>query len=176
MTTYDIAVLLLSLGVGLTFAAHGAQKAFGWWGGPGVQGWTSAITRMGFRPVPVFVVLSIAAELLGGIALAIGFLTPFAAAAVVGAATVILLHVHWAKGFWNTKGGYEFPLLLGLGAAVLGLLDPGLFSVDHALRVAFSPQLRVALVVIGVLGGLATIAIARIAASGSGSRTATAAR
>lgn len=165
MSTYDLALLLLSLGVGLTFAAHGAQKAFGWWGGPGIAGWTAAITRMGFRPVPLFVALSIGAELAGGIALAIGLLTPFAAAAVVGAATVILLHVHWPKGFWNAKGGYEYPLLLGIGAAVLGLLDPGVLSVDHALGITFSASLRVVLLAIGVLGGLASIAIPRLAQS-----------
>src|SRR5690349_17851482 len=65
MSLNDVAVFLLAVGVGLTFAAHGAQKAFGWWGGPGVAGWQGALTHMGFRPVALFAFVSIAAELVG---------------------------------------------------------------------------------------------------------------
>ena len=38
METIDFSLLILQLAIGLTFAAHGAQKLLGWWGGPGLSG------------------------------------------------------------------------------------------------------------------------------------------
>lgn len=52
MTASDVGVLLVRLAIGLTFAAHGAQKLLGWWGGPGFAGWTGGIARMGLRHAP----------------------------------------------------------------------------------------------------------------------------
>jgi putative oxidoreductase len=42
------------------------------------------------------------------------------------------VEVHRPSGFFNSGGGYEFPALLGLVAAALGLSGPGRFSLDHA--------------------------------------------
>jgi len=86
MTTFDLALLVLRLVVGLTFAAHGAQKAFGWWQGPGPANWVKAIHRMGFHPPTFFAAASIFNELAGGLALALGF-------AIVGPLT--LTNVLW---------------------------------------------------------------------------------
>jgi putative oxidoreductase len=162
MTTFDLAVLFLGLTVGLTFAAHGAQKAFGWWGGPGMAGWQGAMEHMGFRPARPFALVSMAAELLGGIFLAIGFLTPFAAALLVAQTTVIILQVHLAKGFWVAKGGIEFALQLGIGALALGLLGRGALSLDGALGWSFAVGTRVDLLIAGLIAGVFTIAIPRL--------------
>lgn len=48
MGANDLSLLILQLAVGLTFAAHGAQKVFGWWGGPGMTAWEGAMAHMGF--------------------------------------------------------------------------------------------------------------------------------
>jgi putative oxidoreductase len=159
MHSFDLAMLLLRLGVGLTFAAHGAQKAFGWWGGPGLKGWQGAITAMGFRPVPLFVALSVLAELVGGLMLAAGILTPVAAAVVLAQSVVIILKAHWKNGFFNQKGGLEYPLLLAVGAVAVGVAGPGLTSVDNLLKLEPSTALRGALLVLGALGGLGTLAL-----------------
>ena len=162
MNPVDLSLLILQLAVGLTFAAHGAQKVFGWWGGPGLTGWQGAMAHMGFRPAPLFALVSAGAELVGGLMLAVGFLTPFVAAVLVAQTVVIIGQVHWSNGFFNQKSGIEFPLLLGVGAAAVGLGGPSAVSVDAALGLALEPAASGLLLALGVVAGLATLAIPRL--------------
>ena len=164
MTLADIGLLVLRLGLGLTFAAHGAQKAFGWWNGPGAVGWRAAMERMGFRPVGLFAPASTGIELVGGIFMALGLLTPFVAGILVAQTVVIIAKVHWSKGFFNTAGGYEFPLSLGLAAAAIALLGPGGVSLDGLLGVAWAPELGLALIALGLLGGAVALQAPRMTA------------
>jgi len=160
----DLGLLVLRLVVGLTFAAHGAQKAFGWWAGPGYAGWTGALQGMGWRPAPLWALISVAAELVAGLLLALGFLTPLASAALIGQSVVIVFTVHWPNGFWNSKGGWEFPTSLAAGATAIGLTGPGAISLDAALGVAFADPVRLALAALGLLGGFGALAVKRLAA------------
>ena len=164
MDTFDVALLILRLGVGLTFAAHGAQKVFGWWGGPGFENWQGAMAHMGFRPARVFASVSAGVELVGGLLLAVGFLTPLAGAALIGQTVVIIGQVHWQNGFFNTSGGIEFPLTLGVATAAIVLVGAGAWSIDAALGIALEPVARAGLVLLGLAGGAVTLAIPRVAA------------
>jgi putative oxidoreductase len=162
MDTINVSFLILQLGVGLTFAAHGAQKLFGWWGGPGLANWEGAMRHMGFRPARLFAVTSALIELAGGLMLAVGFLTPIAAAALVAQAVVIIGQVHWSHGFFNSKSGIEFPLLLGVGAAAVGLAGGSTISIDGALGIVVDPAIRLGLIVLGVVAGLVALEIPRL--------------
>ena len=153
----DLGLLVLRLVVGLTFAAHGAQKAFGWWNGPGWAGWQNAIGRMGFRPIGLFTTLSVGAELVGGALLALGFLTPVAAGILGAQSVVIILKVHASSGFWNKNSGFEFPLVLGLGAVAIGLTGPGALSLDLVSGFDPTDSVRVALVIAGLAAGVLTV-------------------
>lgn len=188
MTALDAGLLLLGLVSGLTLAAHGAQKAFGWFGGPGMRGWTGAVAGMGFYPAAPFAAAAMLAELLGGLGLALGLFTPFAAAAVVAQTTVIIFHVHWHHGFWNTERGVEYPVLLATAAVFLGLVGRGGISVDALLSSPLLPfssalapahaalpplTIRLALLLIGAIAGSAALAephVARVLRSEHGPR------
>jgi len=151
----DLAVALVRAVVGLVIAAHGAQKVLGVWGGPGLAGWTQGITRMGMRPPIFWAWVSAFAELAGGVAFALGFLVPVVAAALTIQMGVAIARAHWVKGFWNTKGGIEFPFTLGAIAAINGVADPGLYSLDRALGLPISGSGVYALVlVVGVVAYL----------------------
>jgi len=162
MTSSDIGLLVLRLVVGLTMSAHGAQKAFGWWKGSGWAGWRDVMVRMGFRPATVWGVIGIAAELVGGLLLAIGFLTPLGAMALIGQSVVIIIQAHWSRGFWGRDGGFEFPLSLAAGVIAIVGTGAGALSLDALLGISWPVELRLALAALGVVGGLAGIAIARM--------------
>jgi putative oxidoreductase len=162
MHSIDLAALLLRLAVGLTFVAHGSQKAFGWWGGPGPRGWRGAIAAMGFRPVWLFTWLSILAELVAGLLFAAGFLTPAMAGILVAQSVVIVFRVHWSKGFFSQKGGFEYPLLLAVVAVAVAIMGPGQISLDRAIGLAPDAAIRGALLAIGAIGGFVALGISML--------------
>ena len=162
MEMIDVALLVLRAGIGLVFAAHGAQKLFGWWDGPGMTRWQGAMEHMGYRPAPLFSTVSALVEFGGGLFLAVGFLTPLAAAVLIAQAIVIVGSAHWRNGFFNTAGGFEFPLTLGIGAAAILLAGPGAWSVDAALGIDVAPDIRLVLAFLGVAAGLVVLALPRL--------------
>jgi len=153
---FDLGLTLLRATVGLVFAAHGAQKAFGWWDGPGPENWTRSMHSMRFEPAGFWAAVSILAELLGGIGLALGLLTPISAAVLAGHSVVIIARVHWSRGFWNQGSGYEYPLVLLVAAVAFTLAPSAGWSVDAAigLPILADATIRAALLVIGLAGGL----------------------
>ena len=151
-----LGLLVLRLVIGLTLAAHGAQKVFGWWGGSGMTAWTAGMTRMRIRPALPWAWISALSELLGGLALALGLFSPLGNFAIVGAMGVAVALVHWPNGFWNGKRGYEFNLALVSAAVALALTGPGTYSVDELIHVHPPEPLTL---IIGTLATIAGVAI-----------------
>jgi putative oxidoreductase len=137
---YTVAVMRLVLGV--VFFAHGAQKALGWFGGPGFDGTIGMFSKMGIgEPLAV---LAIAAEFLGGLGLIAGLLARIAALGVMINMLVAILLVHLRVGFFmnwagNQGGeGFEFHLLaiaLAIGILVKGA---GALSIDRVVAASFA--------------------------------------
>jgi putative oxidoreductase len=149
-----LGLLLLRVVIGLIVAAHGAQKLLGWWGGPGMSGWTAAMTRMRIRPAAPWAWLSALSELLGGIGLALGLLTPLPSFGIVAAMLVAITLVHWPNGFWNGKRGYEFNLSLIAPAIAIALTGPGAYSLDSALGIHLPEPLTFVVVALATLAGV----------------------
>src|SRR6188768_526065 len=103
----DFGLLILRVVVGTTLAAHGAQKLFGWFGGPGLQGLGSWLESIGFVPGRRQALLAGLSEGAGGLLLALGLLTPVAAGITLAVMAVAAISVHWKAGFFASKGGYE---------------------------------------------------------------------
>lgn len=126
----DLGLLILRLVVGLTLTAHGAQKLFGWFGGPGIEGWTGILSQMGVRPAGVWAWLHALMEFVGGLMLGIGLLTPLAAAGLASVMVMAIVKVHWKNGFFNKNGGIEFALAMLGGMIAIGLSGPGAYALD----------------------------------------------
>src|SRR3954468_19535709 len=75
----DIALLVVRVVVGVIFAAHGAQKLFGAFGGPGLAAMVQPPPAgMGLLGSPVVI-----GEFFGGLGLIVGFLCRFSAASLI---------------------------------------------------------------------------------------------
>lgn len=108
-----LALPLLPVVLGLILVPHGCQKLFGLFGGMGFEKFTELFDKLGWHPAVFWLSLVAATEFLGGLMLAFGFLTRFAAAAIF----IFMLNAIWFTGntggfFWN-KSGLEYPLLIG---------------------------------------------------------------
>ena len=161
----EIGLLLLRLAVGLTMAAHGAQKLFGWFGGPGLDAVGGFFEQLGFVPGRRNAWMAGAGEFSGGVLLAIGLLTPAAAALLIAIMFVAVMSVHLKNGFFVTTGGYEYNLVLAVAAASVAFIGPGPLSVDALLGLPLAGAgWGFTAIVIGLAGGGVALAGRRQAA------------
>jgi len=130
----DLGLLLLRFGIGGMTFAHGAQKVFGLWGGPGPAGFAHNLTAMGYQQAGTLTWVAGIGELVVGAFVVLGVLTPLAAAGVL-AIMINAVLLKWGNGFFVTgpRGGdaVEYDIVLGLGAACLSLTGPGRFALDN---------------------------------------------
>ena len=115
---------------GLFLMPHGAQKLFGWFGGGGLEGTAGWFAKVGFEPAMPLAVVVGATEFFGGLLVAIGLLTRPAAAAAFILLAVAVFGVHMPNGFFNVKGGYEYPMLWGFLMLAIAFRGGGVLSVD----------------------------------------------
>src|SRR2546430_2743956 len=132
----DLGLLLLRLTLGTVFLAHGAQKAFGSFGGPGFDGATGFVGSLGFRPARAWAALAVGGELVAGFLFLLGLLTPLAGLLVLATMAVAIAKVHGPKGFFVQNGGYEYNLVLIIAALAVAAMGPGRFSLDYVLGLA----------------------------------------
>jgi len=127
------APLALRLPIGIVFVAHGAQKLFGWFGGPGLAGTGQWMDSIGLHPGLLMALLAGGAEFFGGLALLAGFLVRPAAALQAFAMLVAIFSVHISKGFFMANNGYEYALALLAVTVALVVSGAGRLSVDAKL-------------------------------------------
>lgn len=125
----DLGLLILRLALGGVFIAHGAQKLFGAFGGPGPEGFAQSLRKMGFEQSTALSLVTGATELGGGALLVLGLFTPLAAAGLVGV-MVNALVVKFDGAFFASSGGVEYELVLGSLALGLLFTGPGRAALD----------------------------------------------
>ncbi len=158
----SLGLLILRLVAGLTIAAHGAQKLFGWFGGPGFTKLAQGFETQRFKPAWLWACLVILGELGGGLSLALGFLTPLGAAGIFGAMFMAIFKSHWKNGFWNSKRGLEFPLSLLAAGVTIGLTGPGNYSLNALFGITLpGPLLFCVLAVAALLVDIIGLLISR---------------
>jgi putative oxidoreductase len=153
MYEYDLGLFLLRVAIGLTFAAHGLQKARSL---DGTAGWFDS---MGMRPGSLHARLAAGTEIISGLLLALGLLTPFAGAGMVGVMAVAGYTVHRGT-FFVVKSGWEYCFVLAVIGASVATTGPGEWSLDEVIGLDLAGIAGLAIAVVGGVG----VAAAQIAA------------
>lgn len=160
----EVALLVLRVVAGLLFAGHGAQKLFGWFGGHGLAGTGGYFESIGLRPGRLQATAAGLSEFAGGLLLAAGLLTPFAAALIVATMTAAVLTVHLKNGPWVTDQGWELNALYAVIAVAVAGTGAGELSLDNAVGLEIAGiGWALGALVVGVAGGLAAVAAGRAA-------------
>ncbi|WP_256830155.1 DoxX family protein [Pseudomonas sp. Pse1] len=124
---------VVRLFVGIIFAAHGAQKLFGLFGGYGIAGTAQYMESIGLAPGQLMAILAGGTEFFAGLALIIGLLVRPAALGLTVLSLVAIFSVHISNGLFMVNNGYEFALAL-LGGSIAVLVEgAGKLSVDRAI-------------------------------------------
>jgi len=137
-TNEDVSGVVLRMGLGAVFFAHGAQKLFGWFGGYGYSGTMGFFT--GYLGIPaLFAFLAIMAEFFGALGLLSGLLTRVSAFGIAIVMVVAILMIHLQYGFfmnWSGKQqgeGIEYHLLALTISTVLMINGGGRWSLDRLI-------------------------------------------
>ncbi|RLT98013.1 DoxX family protein [Ketobacter sp.] len=132
-TDNGLAGLALRVPAGIIFAAHGAQKLFGAFGGYGLEGTGQWMASIGLEPGYLMALAAGSAEFFGGLALLVGLLTRPAALVLAVTMLVAILSVHLPHGLFMSNNGYEFGLSLFAIALALLFNGGGAWSLDRVV-------------------------------------------
>lgn len=136
----DLGILILRVLFGAVIAAHGSQKLFGAFGGYGLKGTGAFFETLGFKPGAFFAAMAGCSELVGGLLLVLGLLTPAGAALVLATMIVAMGSVHLKNGFFAASNGIELPFLFAAAALSLVFTGGGGYSLDAMLGVELPAQ------------------------------------
>lgn len=120
----QIALFIVRVTLGFVFMAHGSQKVFGLFGGPGLAGFAQWTNSALGTPL----ILGYAAaffELIAGVLLFFGIASELGALMVIPVMLVAIFFYHWPHGFFAQNGGFEYSLVLLLLAVVILIGGPG---------------------------------------------------
>lgn len=140
---HDGALLVVRVAVGASIAAHGTQKLFGWFGGPGIENAATMFGNLGFRPPRAMARMASLAEVASGLLIASGAGGPLGPMMLAGVMTAAAGGVHLKNGFFAQNQGFEINAMYALLALLLAVEDHGRFSVDSmsGLRNRMHPAL-----------------------------------
>lgn len=132
-TQNSIGLFVLRVLIGVMFLAHGSQKLFGAFDGPGITGFAAMLAGTGLPNPTLFAYLAAGSEFFGGLFLTLGLLTRLAIFPPLVVMIVAITKVHWAQGFFLQKGGFEYPLMIAGALLALLSLGGGKFSIDQKI-------------------------------------------
>src|SRR5215210_187840 len=149
----NLAALILRVVLGSLLVGHGAQKLFGSFEGPGLEGTSGFMEMLGMRPGRPWAFLASLSEFGGGVLTFLGLLNPLGPLGIIASMSIATTKAHWDKPIWVTEGGAELPVTNIAVATALILNGPGKYSLDRALGIRLPGWLAP----LGLVGILLTV-------------------
>ena len=159
----ESAPFIVRLAQGSLMAGHGAQKLFGSFGGPGLEGTSGFMEMLGMRPGRPWAYLAGLSEFGGGVLTALGLLNPLGPLGIIGAMSMATRKAHWGKPIWVTEGGAELPLLNIAVSTALMIREPDRYSLDRVLGIRLPRWVGV----VGLVGIILTVLYSELEADES---------
>jgi putative oxidoreductase len=131
----ESAPMIVRVVQGSLMAGHGAQKLFGSFGGPGLEGTSGFMEMLGMRPGRLWAYLAGLSEFGGGVLTALGLLNPIGPLGVIGSMSMATRKAHWGKPIWVTEGGAELPVLNIAISTALMIREPDRYSLDRLVGI-----------------------------------------
>jgi len=131
----ESAPMIVRVAQGALMAGHGAQKLFGSFGGPGVEGTSGFMEMLGMRPGRPWAYLAGLSEFGGGVLTALGLFNPLGPLGVIGSMAMATRKAHWGKPIWVTEGGAELPVLNIAISTALMIREPDRYTLDRVLGI-----------------------------------------
>lgn len=158
--TQDLGLLVLRAALGVVFIAHGLQSAFGWWGGPGLQGYRETLIEAGYHNAGLLTYVAAGAQIASGVLLVLGLFTPLAGAVALAFLVSSVLATFTAQGedggLFIFGSAVEYLLVLVAVAVAVILAGPGRYGFDGGRGWARRPFIgSLVALVLGVGGGVA---------------------
>jgi putative oxidoreductase len=172
----DLGLLVLRLAVGGVILAHGLLK-IGWpftmmgKGMAATRATTGYFASVGFWPPRFWTLVSILAEIGGGLLMILGLGGPIGPGLVFGDLVIVTIVAHWPQGFWagpEGRVGVEFPIPLAAGALAVALLGNGDWSLDAALGLSYPDWLMPAWLLLMLAGDVGLLVIRAVRPKPSG--------
>lgn len=155
----NLGLLIIRVVVGVTLATHGLNKIFGGGKIAGTAGWFAS---MGMKMPKANAWIAALTEIGSGALLALGLLTPLAAAGMVAIMVVALITTHMKNGWFifNPGGGIEYVVVLAAVGIGLACTGAGEWSIDHAAKIHWAgvPSGLIIVLAAGVGGALLQLA------------------
>jgi putative oxidoreductase len=132
----DIALLIVRVALGLLMVTYGWRH----WQQQGIDQQIGYYSQFSMPNVAVFAWANIILELVGGIFLIAGALTPLIALLVVVQQGLLIAYTTWYRQWWllnvdgSYNGGYEYNALIGMVALLLMVFGAGRIAIDQLFR------------------------------------------
>jgi putative oxidoreductase len=154
----EAAPMIVRVMQGSLMAGHGAQKLFGSFGGPGLEGTSGFMEMLGMRPGRPWAYLAGLSEFGGGVLTALGLLKPLGPLGIIASMSMATRRAHWGKPIWVTEGGAELPVLNIAISTALMIRESDGYSLDRLLGIRLPAWVGL----VGLVGIILTVLFAEL--------------